>query len=95
MGTTIYLWESLKSPRWLIPKVAQPHRDHTATRIFVFTERDKTPEVLNSKLITLHAHGIHLRTCRAELAYKQPAGKQSPSRPLYYLYNSEESGKYK
>jgi hypothetical protein len=24
MGTTIYLWESLKSPRWLIPKVAQP-----------------------------------------------------------------------
>jgi hypothetical protein len=44
-------------------------------------------------LITLHAHGIRPRACRAELACKRPAGEQSPGRPLYYLYSSEESGK--
>jgi hypothetical protein len=44
------------------------------------------------QLITLHAHGIRPRACRAELARKRPAGKQSPGRPLYYLYSSEESG---
>ena len=30
MGKSIYLWKWLQSPRWLIPKVAQPHREfHT------------------------------------------------------------------
>jgi hypothetical protein len=24
MGNPIYLWKSLKSPKWLIPEVAQP-----------------------------------------------------------------------
>jgi len=46
-----------------------------------------------TQLITLHAHGIRPRTCRAELARKRPAGEQSPGRPLYYLYSSEKSGK--
>jgi hypothetical protein len=42
-------------------------------------------------LITFHAHSIHPRTCRAELACKRPASEQSPGRPLYYLYSSKES----